>query len=204
MTRKTLRAKSQAFGNALRTTWNWQKGDVLAIFGPNDVDWGTAVFGTAWAGGVVTTISFTLTAEELAYQLRNSSTKAILVHELGLKTVQQAARLAGLPQHRILLFGKERNDVSIIDSERSSNYKHFLQLQSSGPAPSRYAVDPKNDVVLLVYSSGTTGFPKGVRLTHYNMVAQCAQIAASEIDGSKPGYDTKLLAFLPLAHIYCN
>ncbi|KAF2098464.1 acetyl-CoA synthetase-like protein [Rhizodiscina lignyota] len=195
LSRRTVRQKSKAFGNALRTTWNWQKGDVLAIFGPNDIDWPTILFGTLWAGGCLSPISFTFTAQELAFQLKNSSTKAIVTHPAGLKTAQEAARLVGLPQSRILLFGPK-------DLGSKLNCKYYSELESIGPVPRRYTFEPKKDTALLVYSSGTTGLPKGVSLSHWNLVAQCIQLTLTEVEAATAGYETKLLAFLPFAHIY--
>src|SRR5205814_4478018 len=72
-----------------------------------------------------------------------------------------------------------------------------LLLAEDGPWPD-VAIDPREDVAFLPYSSGTTGLPKGVMLTHHNMVANCYQVQGFELlDG-----DDTLVAFLPFFHIY--
>jgi len=75
-------------------------------------------------------------------------------------------------------------------------------LQSDGPLPD-VSIHPKEDVIVLPYSSGTTGLPKGVMLTHYNLVANVAQMDGIDVtSGVELRPDDVVLAVLPFFHIY--
>src|SRR5438445_344356 len=77
----------------------------------------------------------------------------------------------------------------------------FASLLTHGDQPPKVSINPRTDLVALPYSSGTTGLPKGVMLTHYNLVAElCA--ANGRPDIVFPGEQDALLAFLPYFHIY--
>ncbi|KAK4500821.1 hypothetical protein PRZ48_009013 [Zasmidium cellare] len=199
-----IRGSSIGFGQALRQAWNWRKGDVLAIYSPNDVDYATIVFGTHWAAGVVTTANPGYTVDELAHQLVNSRAKAIVTQAPLLETTLAAARKAGVPRDRVILMGPDTVDTTVL---------HFTALpgfrvhDSNEHAQRPYEINPSEDLSFLVYSSGTTGKPKGVMLTHRNIVANVLQT-----DRANDGYITcgdgttgsgdRTIGFLPLFHIY--
>lgn len=96
--------------------------------------------------------------------------------------------------------------------QRDPNHKvkHFTSIvNTAGSAKYRRtkAKNPAEDLAFLVYSSGTTGLPKGVMLTHRNIVANTMMIKAAEAGNLQPnggpnGDGDKLLAFLPFFHIY--
>ena len=189
------------FGQGLKALYNWRKGDVLAIFSPNSIDTPVVTWGTHWAGGVVSPANPAYTAEELAFQLKNSGAKALVTQLAVLPVAEEAARSAGLSQDRIFLIGDERHPQSKV--------KHFTSVRNiSGASRYRKAkVDTRKDLAYLVYSSGTTGLPKGVRLSHRNIVANILQLAALEADGvswngNADGKGDRVLAFLPFYHIY--
>ena len=73
-------------------------------------------------------------------------------------------------------------------------------MSNDSPAPA-VEIDPKNDLVVLPYSSGTTGLPKGVMLTHHNLVANLCQVDGFE-EQKRMGEDETILAMLPFFHIY--
>ena len=115
----------------------------------------------------------------------------------------EAAKNAGIPENRIVLVGDER------DGDGKGRLKHFCSLRSTSYT-GRYArarIHPELDLSFLVYSSGTTGLPKGVCLTHRNLVAnllQCATIEGQHFTSSS-GVDAagdRQLGILPLFHIY--
>ena len=77
----------------------------------------------------------------------------------------------------------------------------FAELLQHGDQPPAVAIDPRNDLVVLPYSSGTTGLPKGVMLTHYNLVANLCQCEGMRnFDGF--GEADVTMAVLPFFHIY--
>ena len=125
------------------------------------------------------------TVDELAFQLKDSGAKALVTQVSQLEIALKACKKIGLPEDRICLIGDER--------DAQGRFKHFTSVRStSGTSRYRRAkVDPANDLAFLVYSSGTTGHPKGVMLTHRNVVANCLQVTAGEgplSNASRPGF----------------
>jgi 4-coumarate--CoA ligase len=118
-----------------------------------------------------------------------------------LKTAIGAAKRAGIDEDRIILMGDERDETA--------RFKHFTNIRNiSGSSRYRRSkLDPKKDLAFLVYSSGTTGHPKGVMLSHENIVANTLMIKNGEAphltwNGGKNGTGDRILAFLPFFHIY--
>ncbi|KAI5459828.1 hypothetical protein BGZ63DRAFT_360031 [Mariannaea sp. PMI_226] len=186
---------SAAFGRGLIHTYKWKKGDVLGFFTPNQIDTVVVNLGVIWAGGVASPANPTYTAEELALQLTDSGARALVTHESFLQTASKAAELAGLPQEMIILLGDGRGEPG--------KFVHWTDITSEGAwfQPKKPRIDPKKDLIYLVYSSGTTGLPKGVMLTHYNMVANAFQF--TPYDQRLVSWNTDAqLGVLPLFHIY--
>jgi acyl-CoA synthetase (AMP-forming)/AMP-acid ligase II len=139
--------------------------------------------------------------DELAFQLRHSRAKGLVTQVAYLETVIAAAKKAGLPLDRVILLGAQRDP--------SGRQRHFSSIRSISYT-GRYAkakINPKTDHAFLVYSSGTTGLPKGVSLSHYNMVANVLQAAYVEgsqwrAQGGVDGKGDKQLGILPFFHIF--
>lgn len=164
-------------------TRGFHKGDVLAIMSPNLPEYPIAFHGVATAGGINTTLNPTYTADEIAFQLNDSRARLLLTVPPLVGKAQEAAAKSMVEE--IIVFGEAEGAVP------------FGSLLVDGPAPD-VKIDPAEDLVALPYSSGTTGFSKGVMLTHRNLVANLVQSAACiEI-----AEDEKLMAFLPFFHIY--
>src|SRR6266545_5361914 len=164
-----------------------RKGDRLAIFSPNLPEYAIAFHAVASLGGVVTTANPLYTARELANQLNDSRARFLLTVPPFLATAREAAGQSSVKQ--IFVVGEDEGATP------------FAALLQNDGQPPNVTIDPHEDLVALPYSSGTTGLPKGVMLSHYNLVAQLC-----EIDGIP---DTQLiaesdtvLAFLPFFHIY--
>lgn len=138
--------------------------------------------------------------EELAFQLRDSSAKALVTHISCLPVAKAAAKLAGLPETRIVLIGDQR------DPEKKIKHFNIIRDIIGLHEYSRPKIDPKTDLAFLAYSSGTTGLPKGVRLTHTNIVSNVLQMengfSGLSWKGGADGKGDKLIAFLPFFHIY--
>jgi acyl-CoA synthetase (AMP-forming)/AMP-acid ligase II len=161
------------------------KGDVFAILSPNAVEYVVAFHAVALAGGVVTTLNPLCTAEEIAKQLADSRAKYLLTAPALLGRAREAS--ANLSLRELFVFG-ECGDAAT----------PFAELyESDGVAP-EVLIDPREDLVALPYSSGTTGASKGVMLTHRNLVANLRQIEGTE---HARGTDT-LVCVLPMFHIY--
>ncbi len=149
-----------------------QRGDVVALYSYNVPEYPVAFHGAAALGCVVTTINPSYTSGEIRKQLEDCSAKLLIAPADLLERAREAA--AGTTVKAVVAFEE-------ID----------------GPEMAPVAMDP-DDVVALPYSSGTTGLPKGVMLTHRNIVANLLQARAAGLLGPQ---DT-LLGVLPIFHIY--
>ncbi|KAL4998051.1 hypothetical protein BDV10DRAFT_168157 [Aspergillus recurvatus] len=196
-----VRQTAITFGQGLKSLFDWRKGDVLALFTPNSIDTPVVMYGALWAGGVVSPSNPAYTVEELAFQLRNSGAKAVVTQLSVLSVARAAAKEVGIPDDHIILIGDQRDP--------EARFKHFTSIRNISGATRyrRTKINPEKDLSFLVYSSGTTGVPKGVMLSHRNIVANSLQLAAGEAgnltwNGGADGKGDRLLAFLPFFHIY--
>ncbi|WP_369194598.1 4-coumarate--CoA ligase family protein [Streptomyces djakartensis] len=162
-----------------------RKGDVLALHSPNTVAFPTAFYAATRAGATVTTVHPLATAEEFAKQLTDCAARWIITVSPLLGTARRAAELAG-GVREIFVCDSATGHRSLID-----------MLASTAPEP-HVPIDPGEDVAALPYSSGTTGTPKGVMLTHRQIATNLAQLHPAIPAG--PG--ERVLAVLPFFHIY--
>ncbi|WP_406409939.1 AMP-binding protein [Streptomyces halstedii] len=161
------------------------KGDVLALHSPNTVAYPAVFYGATRAGAAVTTVHPLATAEEFAKQLTDSSARWIVTVSPLLDTARRAAGLAG---------GIEE----IFVCDRAEGHTSVLDMLGSAAAEPSIAFDPGEDIAALPYSSGTTGAPKGVMLTHRSIGTNLEQLRPFVPMG--PGH--RILAVLPFFHIY--
>jgi acyl-CoA synthetase (AMP-forming)/AMP-acid ligase II len=159
------------------------KGDVFAIYSPNLPEYAVAFHAISLAGGTTTTVNPLYTTGELAQQLKDSGATYLLTIPQFLDKARPAAQEAGIT--RLFVFGE------------ADGAEPFASLLAPGPAPA-VPIDPKDDVVALPYSSGTTGLPKGVMLTHQNLVANVLQ---SHAVWSGNRHEV-VMAVLPFYHSY--
>ncbi|MFE3071875.1 AMP-binding protein [Streptomyces sp. NPDC059247] len=165
-----------------------RKGDVLALHSPNTVLFPIAFYAATRAGATVTTVHPLATPEEFAKQLRDSAARWIVTVSPLLPAARAAAGLAG-----------GIREIFVCDQPPEGEPVRSLQsfLGSTGPVPEP-GIDPDEDIAALPYSSGTTGAPKGVMLTHTSISTNLAQLAPLVPMG--PG--DRILAVLPFFHIY--
>ena len=179
-----------------------KKGDRVALYLLNSPQFIIAYFAALKCGATVTPISPVYTSHEVRYQLADSGARAIVCQDILYEKVAKS----GAPLDLTIvtnvneylpalkrLFGKKTE---------ISGSVHWLQdlLKKYPPTPPAVAIDPRTDLAALPYTGGTTGNPKGVMLSHYNLVAAqtMGQAAFSVFD---PGKEV-ILAFLPFFHIY--
>ncbi|KUL35535.1 AMP-dependent synthetase, partial [Streptomyces sp. NRRL F-4489] len=162
-----------------------RKGDVLALHSPNSVLFPVVCYAVSRCGAAVTTVHPLATEAEFARQLADSGARWIVTVAALSGTARAAAQQTG-GIAEILLCDRAEGHRSVLD---------LLDGDHPEPAPD---IDPATDLAALPYSSGTTGTPKGVMLTHRNIATNLAQLAPVMAAG--PG--DRVLAVLPFFHIY--
>jgi acyl-CoA synthetase (AMP-forming)/AMP-acid ligase II len=168
----------------------FKRGDVLCLFSQNVPEYAAMFFAVAELGGANTTANPMYGADELANQLKDSSAKLLVTAPALAEKARAAAKAAGIAE--VVVWG---------EALECTPFAEFLASASdTGPSThaTRGAVNPSRDVVALPYSSGTTGLPKGVMLSHRNLVANLAQI--DFVDNTEIG--DHLVGVLPFYHIY--
>lgn len=162
-------------------------GEVVAIFLPNSWEFAAAYHATTLAGGIPTLLNPTYREREVRYQVENSGAAFLITDGAVFKDIN----LAGVATLRSLY--ATRQQIAGAD-----DFAGLLRSTSSAlPKPAEPA---GVTLAALPYSSGTTGLPKGVMLSHYNLVANIYQLIAPH--GADLRTDDVMLCFLPLYHIY--
>ena len=169
-------------------------GDVVGLLAPNSSAFAVSFHGILRAGATATTINALFTAKDIAKQLTDSKAKMLITVTPLLAQAKEGATLAGLsPDNLVVLDGAGRDGTG-----DGAGHPNAADLLASGTAAPQVNFAPSSHLAALPYSSGTTGNPKGVMLTHRNLVANVAQIRP--LHGMQP--DDVVLAVLPFFHIY--
>jgi acyl-CoA synthetase (AMP-forming)/AMP-acid ligase II len=157
-----------------------QKGDRVAILSANATEYFLAFYGTVFAGGVVTTLNPLYKEREVLHQLEDCGATAAFAMQPMLPVVQQVREHLPSLKH---VFAIE--DVWRLAAEAPDDLNPVQ-------------INPREDLAALPYSSGTTGLPKGVMLTHFNIVSNVRQTCNTGLGSAYSVY----LDFLPFYHIY--
>src|SRR5437660_2213323 len=166
------------------TARGFRRGDVLALFMPNLPEFALAFHGTLAAGGVVTTVNSLATVQDAEYQLGNTGARFLVTVAPFLDRAAPAAAQVGIEQ--LFVVGEARGVTPF-----------GALLDAGGSAPTAQPAAAR-DLAALPYSSGTTGFPKGVMLTHRNLVANLLQTDPVHTIVEQD----HVMAVLPFFHIY--
>jgi acyl-CoA synthetase (AMP-forming)/AMP-acid ligase II len=161
----------------------FRKGDVFAICAPNIPEYPLAFYAAVSLGGIVTGINPMWTAGEMAHQLADSGTRYLLTTSDGLDRALEAATRSDVRE--LFVFGED---------PRATSFASLLA--DDGSAFPEIHIDAREDLAALPYSSGTSGLPKGVMLTHRNLVAGLCQFVASE-----PAADEVVFTVPPFFHM---
>jgi long-chain acyl-CoA synthetase len=163
------------------------KGDRVALYCPNSAEFAIAYTGIVKAGATVVPINLLLNTEEIGFILNDSGAKGLIFHQAFSKQAQSVLQdIPGIGL-RVCIGG---------EAEGASTFDAFLQTDA--PIP-EIDCDPQEDLVVILYTSGTTGRPKGAMLTHGNLVANTRSVR--EAMHWRPGQDVVLLV-LPMFHAF--
>jgi acyl-CoA synthetase (AMP-forming)/AMP-acid ligase II len=170
-------------------------GATVAIVLPNMPEYAYAFFGTLRAGGVATTVNPVLTVDEMFTQFSDASAEYLITLSVLLPSAGAAAARAGVKE--IFVLGEAGPGDSVRSGPAGTAVTPFSELlEATGPSPD--VLRSPDDLAVLPYSSGTSGMPKGVMLTHRQLVA-----AAAQVPGITDIGEGKLhVAVLPFFHIY--
>jgi long-chain acyl-CoA synthetase len=163
-----------------------KKGDRVSLFAQNSAEWVQSYIGIAKAGAVINPVNAMLTADELAYVVKDCGAKVLITTSERAKAVSDL-RKDGSLDHVIVLSG--------VPPEGAISFTDLLAEQAdSVEAPG----NAPEELSTICYTSGTTGFPKGAMLSHESVVLSAAMTAAMNV---RTEHDIQFTA-LPLAHVY--
>lgn len=193
-----------------------QKGERVAVMLPNCPQGVISFFGILMAGGVVVQTNPTYTERELEYQMKDSGAKMILVMDILFPRVSAVASRTDIehiivtaikeylpfPKNLIYPFIQKKQYGIVINVEHEGNHHLFSEIMKRKITEEVDTVpfDVNNDLALLQYTGGTTGFPKGVMLTHKNLLAN-TKMCNAWLYKNKRG-EERILAILPFFHVY--
>ncbi|KAJ5681833.1 uncharacterized protein N7477_001773 [Penicillium maclennaniae] len=183
-----------------------KKGEVVMIITPNHIFVPVAYQGIVGSGRIFSGVNPTYTVPEIQHQLKDTGAKIILAHPSLIQTVLEAARGVQFPEDCIFQFSDRpsRATHGILDwremlgSEEEANMWKWDELTETAAST----------IATINYSSGTTGLPKGVCLSHYNLIANVEQsiycrdqeTTYSAVPAARPA--EKWVGLLPLYHAY--
>jgi long-chain acyl-CoA synthetase len=193
-----------------------QKGERVAVMLPNCPQGVISFFGILMAGGVVVQTNPTYTERELEYQMKDSGAKMILVMDILFPRVSAVASRTDIehiivtaikeylpfPKNLIYPFIQKKQYGIVINVEHEGNHHLFSEIMKRKITEEvdTVPIDVNNDLALLQYTGGTTGFPKGVMLTHKNLLAN-TKMCNAWLYKNKRG-EERILAILPFFHVY--
>lgn len=192
-----------------------EKGDRVAVMLPNCPQAVISYYATLMAGGVVVQTNPLYKERELEYQIKNSGASFIVCLDVLLLVVSNVRGNTNLkhtivtgikdylpfPKNKIYPMIQKRQYKMLVAVEESEDTHTWQAVHDQNPdAFTKVVVEPKEDLALLQYTGGTTGFPKGVMLTHYNLVAN-VQMCQAWLYKTKKGEEV-VLGVLPFFHVY--
>ncbi|MGE7921728.1 AMP-binding protein [Viridibacillus arvi] len=214
ITYKELYESSLKFANYL-VSIGIEKGDRVAIMLPNCPQGVIGYFGVLYAGGIVVQTNPLYTEREIEYQMKDSGAKVILsldilypriakvIKDTHLEHVIITAIKDYLPFPKNLMYPfiqKKQYGFKVTVEHSGSNHLFTEIMRVSTTEPITLNFNIEEDIALLQYTGGTTGYPKGVMLTHKNLIAN-VQMCSVWMSECIPGEEV-IMGVLPFFHVY--
>ncbi|MFI8575047.1 long-chain-fatty-acid--CoA ligase [Rossellomorea aquimaris] len=214
LTYTELHESALKFAHYLKTL-GIKKDDRVAIMLPNTPQSVIAYYGILYAGGIVVQTNPLYMEREIEYQMKDSGAKVILTLDILYPRVSKVMKNTELehiivtaikdylpfPKNLIYPFIQKKQYGIVVKVDHSGQNHLFTEIMKTAkPESTDQAFDFENDVALLQYTGGTTGFPKGVMLTHKNLVAN-ASMCDAWLYKCKKG-EERVLGILPFFHVY--
>lgn len=190
------------------------KGSRVGLFLPNVPHYVAAYYGALMAGATVVNFSPLYTVAELEAQVEDSGTDTLftlsaaallptalkVLDGSSLNRVIVGSVAGGLPKAKSLLYRLfKRGEVALLPDD--PRVVRFSALTDNDGRPEPVAIDAEKDVALIQYTGGTTGTPKGAKLTHQNLTANARQVNAIDPDHDA---EDRILGVLPFFHVFAN
>ncbi|KAL8837300.1 MAG: hypothetical protein Q9170_002557 [Blastenia crenularia] len=179
-----------------------KEGEIVLVYSPNHIFLPVIYLAIVANGRVFSGANPGFTAGELEYQLKDTGAQLLLSHPSLLNTACSAAKRVGIPDNRIFQFSEQENvptygildwrALTSTDSDAQSyQWKHINEDEAT------------RTIAAINYSSGTTGLPKGVCISHYNLIANVAQTGFMKTaDTTWDAASERWIGFLPMYHAY--
>ncbi|MEB3778949.1 MAG: long-chain fatty acid--CoA ligase [Desulfurococcales archaeon] len=185
------------------------RGDVVGIFLPNSPQFAIAYYGALMVGATVSPMNVLYSPREIRHQMEDNGARILVAIDLfrdkvlaglprGVEEVIWTGIQDFLPGVKAFFYKLKARPPRIEYDETNKSFNEILK--ASKPYEGDPGIEPRRDVAALMYTGGTTGTPKGAKLTHYNLLANVLQIDAWFKKGVK-GKDV-FVGALPWFHIY--
>ncbi len=188
----TLDAFSRRFAGALKGL-GIKPGQHIALMLPNVPHFTIAYFGGHYAANPIVPLNVLLTADEIAYHLEDSDAVALIAWEMFAPQAQAAVSRVASCKH-LIIAKADRSDVSAPEGAHS-----FTRLVASADPVTEVPATMPDDTAVILYTSGTTGRPKGAELTHFNLFFNAHYVRTMLLEFTEKDL---ALVTLPLFHSF--
>lgn len=184
------------FASCLREM-GYKKGDHIALVVGNSPYYVIGLYGALRLGAVVIPINPLYTAHEMTYILKNGDVKAVITMDVLMKKFEAIADQ--LPEVEHYISCESGKEVSFDGFSLLPKLKSFTEIVAAGSLDFAEPELDEQDTALILYTSGTTGQPKGAILTHKNLYSNAKDVA----DYLTINGDDRMIAALPMFHVFC-